>query len=93
MFEILLKRKHFFYENGFSFYYYLIKVENKTDETFVVNFYLGEEKDEEKDEDITSHSSVGASSSQSQLDCLSRLESAIDEMFIASAHVMTLSRC
>jgi hypothetical protein len=44
---------------------------------------------EEKDEDITSHSSVGASSSQSQLDCLSRLESAIDEMFIASAHVET----
>jgi len=34
-------------QNGFSFYYYLIKVENKTDETFVVNFYLGEEKDEE----------------------------------------------
>ncbi len=30
-------------KNGVSFEYYLIKVKNKTNETLVVNFYLGEE--------------------------------------------------
>ena len=30
-------------QNGVSFEYYLIKVKNKTNETLVVNFYLGEE--------------------------------------------------
>lgn len=36
-------------QNGVSFEYYLIQVKNKTDETLVVNFYLGslEERSEE----------------------------------------------
>ena len=39
-------------QNGFSFYYYLIKIENKTDETFVVNFFLGEEKDKKEENKV-----------------------------------------
>ena len=39
-------------QNGFSFYYYLIKVQNKTDETFVVNFFLGEEKDKKEENKV-----------------------------------------
>lgn len=35
-------------KNGFSFEYYLIKVQNKTNETFVINFYKGIEEDEEQ---------------------------------------------
>tara|TARA_Y100000385_G_scaffold74792_1_gene75633 strand:+ start:96 stop:479 length:384 start_codon:yes stop_codon:yes gene_type:complete len=34
-------------KNGVSFEYYLIKVKNKTNETLVINFYLGEKQDEE----------------------------------------------
>ncbi len=33
--------------NGVSFEYYIIKVRNKTNETLVINFYLGEKKSEE----------------------------------------------
>ena len=35
-------------KNGYSFEYYLIKVRNRTNETFVVNFFKGIEEDEEK---------------------------------------------
>ena len=31
-------------KNGFDFEYYLIKIRNKTNETFVVNFYKGLEE-------------------------------------------------
>tara|TARA_B100000767_G_C19714919_1_gene514502 strand:+ start:81 stop:470 length:390 start_codon:yes stop_codon:yes gene_type:complete len=34
-------------KNGVSFEYYMIKVKNKTNETLVINFYLGDQKDEE----------------------------------------------
>ena len=34
-------------KNGVSFEYYMIKVKNKTNETLVINYYLGEEEDEE----------------------------------------------
>ena len=37
-------------KNGFSFEYYIIRVENKTNETFVINFILGKEE-KENDED------------------------------------------
>jgi len=33
--------------NGVSFEYYMIKVKNKTNETLVINYYLGEKEDEE----------------------------------------------
>ena len=33
--------------NGVIFDYYLIKVKNKTSETLVINFYLGENEDDE----------------------------------------------
>ena len=39
-------------QNGFSFYYYLIRIENKTDETFVVNFFLGEEKNQNEENKV-----------------------------------------
>ena len=39
-------------QNGFSFYYYLIRIENKTDETFVVNFFLGEEKNKNEENKV-----------------------------------------
>ena len=35
-------------KNGFDFEYYLIKIRNKTNETFVVNFYKGLEENEEQ---------------------------------------------
>ena len=34
-------------KNGVSFEYYMIKVKNNTNETLVINFYLGDQKDEE----------------------------------------------
>tara|TARA_B100001059_G_scaffold215295_1_gene232680 strand:+ start:352 stop:738 length:387 start_codon:yes stop_codon:yes gene_type:complete len=34
-------------KNGVSFEYYMIKVKNKTNETLVINYYLGEQEDEE----------------------------------------------
>ena len=34
-------------KNGVSFEYYMIKVKNKTNETLVVNYYLGDIKNEE----------------------------------------------
>ena len=34
-------------KNGVSFEYYMIKVKNKTNETLVINFYLGDQEDEE----------------------------------------------
>tara|TARA_B100001057_G_scaffold185459_1_gene186235 strand:- start:4905 stop:5294 length:390 start_codon:yes stop_codon:yes gene_type:complete len=39
-------------QNGFSFYYYLIKIENKTNETFVINFFLGEEVDKKEENKV-----------------------------------------
>ena len=39
-------------QNGFSFNYYLIKIENKTDETFVINFFLGEEKNKKEENKV-----------------------------------------
>jgi hypothetical protein len=39
-------------QNGFSFYYYLIKIENKTNETFVINFFLGEEMDKKEENKV-----------------------------------------
>ena len=39
-------------QNGFSFYYYFIRIENKTDETFVVNFFLGEEKNKNEENKV-----------------------------------------
>jgi hypothetical protein len=33
--------------NGVSFEYYMIKVKNKTNETLIINYYLGEKEDEE----------------------------------------------
>ena len=35
------------FKNGVSFEYYMIKVKNNTNETLVINFYLGDQKDEE----------------------------------------------
>ena len=34
-------------KNGVSFEYYMIKVKNNTNETLVINFYLGDQEDEE----------------------------------------------
>ena len=34
-------------KNGVSFEYYIIKVKNKTNETLVINYYLGDQKNEE----------------------------------------------
>ena len=34
-------------KNGVSFEYYMIKVKNKTNETLVINYYLGNQKNEE----------------------------------------------
>ena len=34
-------------KNGVSFEYYMIKVKNKTNETLVINYYLGDIKNEE----------------------------------------------
>ena len=34
-------------KNGVSFEHYMIKVKNNTNETLVINFYLGDQKDEE----------------------------------------------
>ena len=35
-------------KNGFSFEYYLIKVRNRTNETFVLNFFKGNQENEEQ---------------------------------------------
>tara|TARA_B100000287_G_C20435942_1_gene703557 strand:+ start:258 stop:641 length:384 start_codon:yes stop_codon:yes gene_type:complete len=35
-------------KNGFSFEYYLIKVRNRTNETFVLNFFKGNQDNEEQ---------------------------------------------
>ena len=35
-------------KNGFSFEYYLIKVRNRTNETFVLNFFKGNKENEEQ---------------------------------------------
>ena len=34
-------------KNGVSFEYYMIEVKNKTNQTLVINYYLGDQKDEE----------------------------------------------
>ena len=34
-------------KNGVSFEYYIIKVKNKTNETLIINYYLGDQKNEE----------------------------------------------
>ena len=33
--------------NGVSFEYYIIKVKNKTNETLIINYYLGDQKNDE----------------------------------------------
>ena len=40
------------YQNGVSLEYYLIRVKNKTDETLVVNFYLGDLDDKSEENKV-----------------------------------------